>query len=156
MRERYQVEIASLKKRLEEMTGEKAPLGTASCHPPSSEVDPEKLHQRLKDTFKEQIGIFREGVYLITGYKIDMFLDKSSPYFKVRSVYGEREEDVLVFNWPKGVKQPKSLDLCATDFAKALSATDSYQYLTKFNSTAGFMASTQLNLLDKCTVFSHV
>jgi mitotic spindle assembly checkpoint protein MAD1 len=34
------------------------------------DVDPNKLHQRLKQSFKEQIGRFREGVYLMTGYKV--------------------------------------------------------------------------------------
>lgn len=150
--ERYQREINGLKARLEGITGEKRVLDGTPMKP---DVDPEKLHQRLKDTFKEQIGIFREGVYLITGYKIDMLLEKSTPYFKVRSVYGEREEDVLVFNWPKGVKQPKSLELRANDFARILSTTDSYQYLTKYDSMPGFMASTQLSLLEKCTFASN-
>ena len=39
-----------------------------------SDVDPNKLHQRLKQSFKEQISRFREGVYLITGYKVSCFL----------------------------------------------------------------------------------
>ena len=39
-----------------------------------SDVDPNKLHQRLKQSFKEQISRFREGVYLITGYKVSFFL----------------------------------------------------------------------------------
>lgn len=150
MRERFQKEISTLKKRLEDLTGESASSNMNQSQI-LSEVDPEKLHKRLKDTFKEQIGLFREGVYLITGFKIDMLLDKSNPYFKVRSVYGEKEEDFLIFNWPKGVKQPKSLDLRATDFAKILSTTDAYQYLTKYDSMPGFMASTQLSLLEKCT-----
>jgi Mitotic checkpoint protein len=151
IRERYQSEINSLKLRLDAISGESI---ASTGIPAKPDVDPEKLHQRLKDTFKEQIGIFREGVYLITGYKIDMLLEKSTPYFKVRSVYAEREEDVLVFNWPKGVKQPKSLDLRANDFARVLSTTDSYQYLTKYDSMPGFMASTQLSLLEKCTFVS--
>lgn len=151
MKERYQTEINSLKNKLEDVSGEKpAPMSQVASSK-DKEVDPEKLHQRLKDTFKEQIGLFREGVYLITGYKVDMLLDKSTPYFKVRSVYGEREEDVLVFNWPKGVKQPKNLDLRGTDFAKSLSTTDAYQYLSRYDSMPGFMAATQLSLLDKCT-----
>jgi hypothetical protein len=158
IRERYQTEINALKKQLEKGISGTTPTRVhAQATTPttaSAEVDPEKLHKRLKDTFKEQIGIFREGVYLITGYKVDMLLDKSTPYFKVRSVYGEREEDVLVFNWPKGVKQPKSLDLRGTDFANVLSKTDAYQYLTKFDSMPGFMASTQLSLLEKCTFVS--
>ena len=149
VRDRFQAEIKSLRRRLEEATGEKPPEGVQHG---ANEVDPEKLHQRLKDTFKEQISVFREGVYLISGFKIDMLFDKGgSPYFKVRSVYGEREEDALVFYWPKGVKQPSSLDLGATDFAKVLSTTDSYKYLTKFDSMPAFMASTQLSLFEKCT-----
>jgi hypothetical protein len=155
IRERYQTEINALKKQLGKVSSDTTPtrMHSQATTPTtaSAEVDPEKLHKRLKDTFKEQIGIFREGVYLITGYKVDMLLDKSTPYFKVRSVYGEREEDVLIFNWPKGVKQPKSLDLRGTDFANVLSKTDAYQYLTKFDSMPGFMASTQLSLLEKCT-----
>jgi hypothetical protein len=39
-----------------------------------SDVDPNKLHQRLKQSFKEQISRFREGVYLITGYKVSFIL----------------------------------------------------------------------------------
>ena len=39
-----------------------------------SDVDPNKLHQRLKQSFKEQISRFREGVYLITGYKVSFFI----------------------------------------------------------------------------------
>jgi myosin heavy subunit len=149
IRERYQNEIKALKRRIEESNV--CDSLVSSGNPAKPDVDPEKLHQRLKDTFKEQIGIFREGVYLITGFKIDMHLDKATPYFKVRSVYGEREEDVLIFNWPKNVKQPKSLDLRANDFARVLSTTDAYQYLTKYDSMPGFMASTQLTLLEKCT-----
>ena len=149
--ERYRREIKFLTAKLEHSTGENPVMALAPSKP---DVDPEKLHQRLKDTFKEQIGIFREGVYLITGYKIDMLLDKSTPYFKVRSVYAEREDDVLVFNWPKGVKQPKSLELRGTDFAQLLITSDSYEYLTKYDSMPGFMAGTQLALLEKCTFVS--
>ena len=44
-----------------------------------------------------------------------------------------------------------SLDLTDTDLAKALSTTDSYQYMTKFNSVPGFLASVQLSLFEKQT-----
>ena len=30
-------------------------------------ADAQKFNQRLKENFKEQIAIFREGVYLLTG-----------------------------------------------------------------------------------------
>ena len=56
-----------------------------------SDVDAQKLHQRLKESFKEQISVFREGVYLLTGYKIDMIAGEQAdrPRFKVRSMYAE-------------------------------------------------------------------
>ena len=41
----------------------------------STDVDPNKLHQRLKQSFKEQISRFREGVYLMTGYKVSIVVD---------------------------------------------------------------------------------
>jgi len=58
-----------------------------------SDVDAQKLHKRLKESFKEQIGLFREGVYLLTGYKIEMLQTSGEhserPQFKVRSMYAE-------------------------------------------------------------------
>lgn len=149
IRERYQSEINSLKRRLEETTGEKPADNTGKTQP---EVDPEKLHKRLKGQFKEQIHYFREGVYLITGFKIDMGFDKGgTPFFKVRSLYAEREDDILIFQWPKGQKQPKGLDLSDTKFAKLCAMTDAYQYLTKYHSMPAFMAGNLLAQFEKCT-----
>lgn len=36
----------------------------------NSNMDPNKLNQRLKEMFKEKIATFRESVYLLTGYKV--------------------------------------------------------------------------------------
>lgn len=149
IRERYQTEIYSLRRKLEQTTGQKIPDGTLLS---PEGVDPNKLHQRLKESFKEQINIFREGVYLITGYKIDMIHKNNNSFFRVRSVYAEKEEDFLEFYWPKGMKDPRSLDLGATDFAKVLSTTHSYQYLKKYDSCPAFVASIQLSLFEKCTI----
>ena len=119
-----------------------------------SEVNPDKLHQRLKQSFKEQIGLFREGVHLITGYKIDMLpVEDHRPTFRVRSMYAEREDDDLMFKWPKLAEgqHPTSLDLLGTEWAKNLTATDSYQYVTKFNSIPSFLAALQLKLFESQT-----
>ena len=117
------------------------------------DVDPNKLHQRLKQSFKEQIGRFREGVYLMTGYKIDMLPGSTGdrPMFRVRSLYAEREEDHLMFKWPDG-DDVSSLDLLNTDMAKILTTTPSYEYMTKFHSLPAFLASVQLSLFEKQTV----
>ena len=117
-------------------------------------ADPEKLNQRLKENFKEQIALFREGVYLMTGFKVDMLPGTDRPTFRVRSVYAEHEEDHLMLKWPKG-EEVSSLDLLNTDFAKALTTTPSYQYMTKFHSLPGFLASVQLSLFEKQTLPVH-
>lgn len=118
---------------------------------PVLDVDPNKLHQRLKESFKEQIGRFREGVYLLTGYKIDMIPDGDKPKFKVRSMFAEREQDHLLFQWPS-VTPVESLDLLDTELAKVLMTTPSYEYVVRFHSLPAFLASTQLSLFEKQTM----
>lgn len=77
-------EVEVLRRHIESLTGSKPKTD-------SSELDPNKLHQRLKESFKEQIGRFREGVYLMTGFKIDMIPGTDRPKFRVRSLYAEQE-----------------------------------------------------------------
>ena len=136
-------EVTVLKRQIEASEGKVAPAPVVG--------DPEKMNQRLKETFKEQISMFREGVYMMTGYKIDMLPNSDRPTFRVRSLYGEREEDELLFKWPKK-KEAMSLDLLSTDFAKQLSTSASYDYMAKFHSLPAFMASVQLNLFEKQTL----
>jgi mitotic spindle assembly checkpoint protein MAD1 len=117
----------------------------------TTDVDPNKLHQRLKESFKEQIGRFREGVYLITGFKIDMIPDNDRPRFKVRSLFAEHENDHLMFKWPEG-KDVHSLDMMETEHAKLLTTTPSYEYVTRCHSIPAFLASVQLSLFEKQTM----
>jgi hypothetical protein len=138
--------------------------------------DPEKLNKRLKENFKEQISLFREGVYLMTGFKVDMLPGTDRPTFRVRSgrqlyvlirfqcplfslcidrfffeVYSEQEEDHLMLKWPKG-EEIASLDILNTDLARVLSTSPSYDYINKFQSLPAFLASVQLSLFEKQTV----
>ena len=63
-------EIKVLKKQVEVLSsGDSGKKKNISY---STDVDPNKLHQRLKQSFKEQISRFREGVYLMTGYKVSL------------------------------------------------------------------------------------
>ena len=139
-------EIIVLKRQIEVLSN-----GNKKYKSFSSDVDPNKLHQRLKQSFKEQISIFREGVFLITGLKIDMLPDNDRYNFKVRSVFAEREKDHLVFQWPKGRNHVQSLDLLDTEYAKQLTKTQSYEYMQKFHSLPAFMASVQLKLFENST-----
>lgn len=122
----------------------------------ASGVNPEKLNQRLKEHFKEQIALFREGVYLMTGFKIDMLPDsndkKKKPKFRLRSVFAEQEEDHLMLQWPQTEGPVASLDILDTEFAKILAKTPSYAYMTTTHSLPAFLASVQLSLFDKQTV----
>ena len=181
MKEKYQNEIASLKRQLEDaeesLRSSASVEATASPGPSRvrgstgsagvvsgkkeeaiSSLDAQKLHKRLKERFKEQIGLFREGVYLITGFKIDMaFSDSDCPRFKVRSIYGEREEDHLMFQWPRKGKdqsesESSSLDLMTTDMARLFMNGPSAIYMTKFDSVPAFMASLTLSLFEKQTM----
>jgi len=142
-------EINVLKKQVEVLSNDGSSKKNKISY--SSDVDPNKLHQRLKQSFKEQISRFREGVYLITGYKVDMIPDNDRYKFKVRSVFAERERDYLLFQWPEG-NEVTSLDLLNTEYAKLLTKSPSYEYMTKFHSLPAFLASAQLTLFEKQTM----
>lgn len=148
-------EVNVLKRQVEVLKSKKSSTNSSSAAAPmgalTPDVDPNKLHQRLKESFKEQIGRFREGVYLLTGFKIDMIPDGERPKFKVRSMYAERENDQLLFQWPD-VTPVESLDLLDTELAKLLMTTPSYEYVTRFGSLPTFLASTQLSLFEKQTM----
>ena len=171
VRHKFENEIKGLKINLEEKDAELALLrgvsdASATKSPSSlgtisssggklSSLDAQKLHKRLKESFKEQIGLFREGVYLLTGYKIDMYSDSDRPRFRVRSVFSDREDDHLTFLWPKAKRGQEGaiagLDLLDTEMAQVLSLSPSFDYMTKYNSMPAFMASVQLGLFEKLT-----
>lgn len=167
IREKHQRELLELRTLIEEKDKELADCGSikstnngVAATPVSSRknqdgnLDAQKLNKRLKESFREQIGLFREGVYLITGYKIDMLSDTERTRFKVRSMFAEHEEDHLIFIWPKveeGVK-PNSLDILNTKMAQLLSEDPAFEYMKKFNSIPAFMASVSLSLFERQTM----
>jgi mitotic spindle assembly checkpoint protein MAD1 len=119
------------------------------------------LNQRLKENLKEQIAFFREGVYLVTGFRVDMIAGTYRPTFRIRSMYAEQEEDHLLLQWPKKKRtsydgnddddRVTSLDILNTPLAKTLSTTQSYAYMTKYRSLPAFPASVQLHLFEQKT-----
>lgn len=183
-------EITVLKRQIDTLLQQKLTTGTVSSPSDAALLDtpillstsststmpnPEKVIQRLKEQFKEQIGMFREGVYAMTGYKIDMITnnpstntgtgtDDSKPRltFRLRSVFAEHEEDQLLLQWntigssksndSNNNTNNKSLDILQTDFAKQLSTTSCYEYIAKLHSIPAFLASTQLMLFEKQTI----
>jgi mitotic spindle assembly checkpoint protein MAD1 len=71
----------------------------------ASIADAAKMNLRLKEMFKERITAFREAVYLLTGYKIDLYSAEPStaggsgslPRLRLRSMYSEKADDCLLF-----------------------------------------------------------
>ena len=111
----------------------------------------QKLHSRLKEQFRNQIALFRQGVYLITGFKIDMSQgENDSQIFTVRSLYGEREDDHLKFMWSP--KKKNKLNMLNTDMAHLLMKGPCGVYVKDHGSWPGFMASVTLQLFDQQTV----
>lgn len=168
VRDKYESQIAVLQGEIEhwkkgsEGSSPSTGSATLATTPATSSsnmegLEAKKYNQRLKDQFQEHIGVFREAVYLLTGYKVDMIMDSDSSRFKVRSIYAEREEDHLMFLWPKldrGVKElkPTRLDLLDTELAKSLSATSTFEYLSKYDSLPAFSAALTLSLFENTTI----
>lgn len=160
IREKYEKEITELKTELSELIdvqkGLKIPTVPSSKSSDPS-LDAEKFSKRLKDQFRNQIQLFREGVHIITGYKIDMNVsDPDAPRFTVRSMFAERESDHLNFLWrtDKYGKLQPSMDILDTELAQLLSKEPSFDYVRKFNSIPAFTASVCLNLFEKQTIMS--
>ncbi len=153
VRTKYESEIKQLKEELKALSDSKS-KSQSKGKSQVSELDAKKLNKRLKEHFRAQIGQFREGVHLLTGYKIDMVADLDRPRFKVRSMYAENESDVLEFIWPKleEGQSPVSLDILNTKMAQMLSNEPCFEYMKRYNSLPAFMASVCLSLFEKQTM----
>ena len=104
---------------------------------------------RLKALFRQKITKFKEAVYLLTGFKIDMTTDaKQWPQLRVRSMYAERENDLLLFRWSQA--EGGGLELLETDFCSRLDE-DIIAYLTRCNSIPAFLSTVNLDLFEKQT-----
>ena len=67
IREKYEKELKAMKTELKRLKSRGDDKTVSSATSSVNDVDAQKLHQRLKESFKEQISLFREGVYLLTG-----------------------------------------------------------------------------------------
>lgn len=161
--EKYKATIEELQEEKERLEGEiigmrpssgvpSTPIPTPSKTPSkskSSVVDYEKINQRLKSGFAKQTALYREAVYQLTGYKVDIVM--SSGNIKLRSMYAENEADHLLFSPPSGTGSPP--DLLESDFAKHLQQNDpeSLMYLTNMKSTPAFLSNVTLSLFSQQT-----
>ncbi len=119
--------------------------GKSSGKVQEEEVDKDKVNLRLKEKFKERIATFRNAIYFLTGYKIDMTTEGDVPQLRLRSMYSEQENDDLVFQWNK-----EGLQLMETPFAKHLDRKI-FTYLSTCNSVPAFLSNLTLELFEKRT-----
>ncbi|KAJ8602828.1 hypothetical protein CTAYLR_002619 [Chrysophaeum taylorii] len=111
--------------------------------------DETKLNERLKERFREHLAWFREAVYLLLGFKIDMTTTKDGPHVRLRSMFAESPQDALLFQWTDdGVVQ-----LLSTPFASRLDER-LFASLQLCNSVPAFLANVQLSLWESTTKVS--
>jgi mitotic spindle assembly checkpoint protein MAD1 len=116
----------------------------------SNVVDPAKLNQRLKEMFKEKIATFREAVYLLTGFKMELFSVEASPgqsvnRLKIKSMYAESPEDYLMFQLSEN-----GPELLESEFANRMEET-LIQHLQRYQSVPAFLANVTLTLFENST-----
>lgn len=111
----------------------------------TSVVDPNKLNQRLKEIFKEKINTLRHGIYLLTGYQVELSSTETLPRFKLKNVYAENADDFLLFQM-----DGDNIELLESKYALTLDAT-TMTYLSKYNSFPAFLSNLTLQLFENQT-----
>lgn len=124
--------------------------GQSTALVPAAELsNAQKRADRLMTVFKKKIKAFRQGVYLITGWKVDMELrpDDSST-FVLRSQFAELEGDSLRFS----IDSEETVNLEATPFCPKRVDQRTYAFLQMRGSVPAFVAQLALDLFEKQTL----
>uniref|UniRef100_M4B946 Mitotic spindle assembly checkpoint protein MAD1 n=1 Tax=Hyaloperonospora arabidopsidis (strain Emoy2) TaxID=559515 RepID=M4B946_HYAAE len=105
-----------------------------------------KLNQRLKQVFGDQIRQYREAVYLLTGYKVDLKKSNGMEMLRLRSMYAEHDDDDLLIR----MEASGSLELLDSDFCSRINQRV-FAYLTTCRSFPAFLSTLTLHLFEKQT-----
>jgi mitotic spindle assembly checkpoint protein MAD1 len=74
--------------------------------------------------------------------------DNNKSVVRLRSVYAEREDDELLFQWAQATGE---LELMESDFGKRVDP-HVFAYLSNFNSFPAFLAALTMDLFEKQTM----
>lgn len=96
-KEDLEAELSALKAGSSAMPNTPSAAQTPSRKAATSSVDLDKKYKRLLENFAKQTGLYRDCVYQLTGYKVDLAVDQARPTVKIRSMYAEKEDDCLNF-----------------------------------------------------------
>ncbi|KAI9921115.1 hypothetical protein PsorP6_002128 [Peronosclerospora sorghi] len=105
-----------------------------------------KLNQRLKQVFGDQIRQYREAVYLLTGYKVEMKRSNGLDLLRLRSMYAEHDDDELLVR----MEANGSLELLDSDFSSRINQRI-FAYLTTCRSFPAFLSTLTLHLFENQT-----
>ena len=125
--------IAQLEAHLAQKTAELSELQAMS----------DKRYERLQSAFRDKAKEFRDGVYQLCGWKMEQL---RSGEWRLRSMYGEREGDVLLFVRDEAGQ----LRLQQTELAVRL-GKELLSVLTEWQSVPAFTASVTMELLALST-----
>ncbi|EGC35119.1 hypothetical protein DICPUDRAFT_152585 [Dictyostelium purpureum] len=110
--------------------------------------DSEKKLDRLKLIFRQKINEFREGVYALLGYKIEV---DTNGLYKLQSMYAESENDFLIFkNNTSGSNKTIQMELLETDFTRNLDK-EIKAYLFTCKSIPSFLSQVTIDLFSRQT-----
>ncbi|CCI49452.1 unnamed protein product [Albugo candida] len=104
------------------------------------------LNQRLKEVFRSQIQQYREAVYLLTGYKVDLNKANGAELLRLRSMYAAQRDDELLVRMDK----TGNLELLDTDYSRQIDQRV-LEYLTTCRSFPAFLGTLTLHLFERQT-----
>lgn len=96
--------------------------------------------------FGDQIRQYREAVYLLTGYKVDLKKSNGMELLRLRSVYAEHDDDELLVR----MEANGSLELLDSEFCSQINQRV-FAYLTTCRSFPAFLSTLTLHLFEKQT-----
>ncbi|RLN65589.1 hypothetical protein BBJ28_00008277 [Nothophytophthora sp. Chile5] len=105
-----------------------------------------KLNQRLKEVRQDQIRQYREAVFLLTGFKVDLKKSNGMELLTLRSVYADHDDDELLVR----MEANGSLELLETEYCSQINQRV-FAYLTTCRSFPAFLSTLTLHLFEKQT-----
>ncbi|DBA03395.1 TPA: hypothetical protein N0F65_002803 [Lagenidium giganteum] len=145
-----------LRARIEQLTGScdvDAPASESKLTTTTSyeTVEGQKLlNQRLKEVFRDQIQQYREAVFRLTGYKVDLKKSNGAELLRLRSMYADNDADELLVR----MDSSGALELLESDFCAQIDQRV-FAYLTTCRSFPAFLGNLTLHLFERQTFQGH-
>ncbi|RLN55728.1 hypothetical protein BBJ28_00011713 [Nothophytophthora sp. Chile5] len=98
------------------------------------------------ELFRDQIRQYREAVFLLTGFKVDLKRSNGMELLTLRSVYADHDDDELLVR----MEANGSLELLETEYCSQINQRV-FAYLTTCRSFPAFLSTLTLHLFEKQT-----